>query len=117
MGGDPVHIPPCRSRGYALAVLPGHTRSGLLEKQNKNLLAKRKRPGSLRNPGLSKELTEVRLHVFQSRMPSRKTTRKDDPCHWLAQAVLAGEAVGHEGLLGWRVEQNEFAFFEAVDQL
>ena len=28
MGSDPVHIPPCRSRGCALVVLPGHTRSG-----------------------------------------------------------------------------------------
>lgn len=28
MGRYPVHIPPCRSRGCALTVVPGHTRSG-----------------------------------------------------------------------------------------
>lgn len=31
MGCDPVHIPPCRSRGCARAVVPGHTRSGTEE--------------------------------------------------------------------------------------
>ena len=28
MGSYPVHIPPCRSHGCALTVVPGHTRSG-----------------------------------------------------------------------------------------
>ena len=76
---------------------------------------KNKKARILAESGPLEREMEERLHVFRSRMPARIAARKDGHGHWVAQAVLEGGAVGHEGLLNGVEQKKRCAFFEAVN--
>lgn len=115
MGSDPVHIPPCRSRGCALAVVPGHTRS---ENKTKN-----KKARILAESGPLERVDGSALHVFHSRMRSttegcerasahRGGLHERNPDHELGRAGCCNGPAIHDGSFGLGRWLNTVALYQ-----